>query len=290
MAIPFKSNVTVPNNWNLKTEQNTNLLSYNGILNIGDTGSTVQIRSGIAYFYTNNFTLGTTTKTVLKFMDNRSTELGNNNIPTNIIGNTVNIGNSNNKTVINSQNLTISTANGWTINNTTGTSGQVLTSNGSNLTPTWKDLNGHWEILKNYFTGPITGELNSTKEYMHIPNTSLSYTSSELIGWSSKYDVIRVLCSNSNLSSITYCLYSVDFFPLKKGGGEDGFSGSSIPVNAFGHSDNLGYYVLEGDWLNSDYLRIAYYQVYFASSNDWKPIKTNALRVYVYAILGLKYR
>lgn len=69
-------------------------------------------------------------------MDNRSTELGNNNIPTNIIGNTVNIGNSNNKTVINSQNLTISTANGWTINNTTGTSGQVLTSNGSNLTPT----------------------------------------------------------------------------------------------------------------------------------------------------------
>lgn len=146
MAIPFKSNVTVPNNWNLKTEQDTNLLSYNGILSVGDTGSTVQIRSGIAHFYTNNFTLGSTTQTVLKFIAGATTELGNSNIATNINGSTMKLNGGTNlylsgaTTTINASDLTFSTSNGWRINNSTGTSGQVLTSNGNASTPTWQNL------------------------------------------------------------------------------------------------------------------------------------------------------
>ena len=49
-----------------------------------------------------------------------------------------------------------------TINNTTGTSGQVLTSNGSNLSPTWQNL---IKIEKIWYTNsPIVSTTNSYHE------------------------------------------------------------------------------------------------------------------------------
>ena len=179
MAIPFKSNITVPNSWEIKDERNSSIykVTYASGSQSRTTdiygGNTLNLKIGyvnVATFNTNNVNLGTTgLPTNIK---GNQIIINDATYPTTIDGSTinigssttssVNIGNTNNKVVINPMNLTISTANGWTINNTTGTAGQVLTSNGAALSPTWQNL---IKIEKIWYTdSPIVSTTNSYHE------------------------------------------------------------------------------------------------------------------------------
>ena len=90
MAIPFKSNITVPSNWSLKTDNDINLLGYNGVLNIGSDGSNVSINSSILNLHTDMLSIGSASAhTALKFTSLISTELSNSTIKTIIRGSSI---------------------------------------------------------------------------------------------------------------------------------------------------------------------------------------------------------
>ena len=165
MAIPFKSNIDVPSNWKLTYDNGMSVISLN-TEEILVAGAEKPLRLGSSYGVSITFNSSQDEDGIrCKVLNGTPTiDFNSDQVRFGYLTGTdvmMDIG----TFAVNATNISLNSQKGLSIKGSTGTSGQVLTSNGNSGAPTWQDNvkifqvharfekgNYSWPIIDNYFT------------------------------------------------------------------------------------------------------------------------------------------